>query len=187
MFTNATFECENQAASGTQGAAASPPPVPAQPANEPSSGGGGTPGWLWPVVGSVLGVLAVAAVGAALLLMRRRRKRLDSDIKLEAAVPPDAAGLAGTACPIDSKPSTDLSTPNPSLTSLPPASSLLLGSFRVGPIEGLEMGDLLGRGGFGACYKGAGGGAAWGAWARTVCGWVSGWVGWGRAGGRGCI
>ena len=53
---------------------------PSAAANDTSSGsadssGGGTPSWLWPVVGSLIGVavLAVAAAGA-LLVWRRRHK-----------------------------------------------------------------------------------------------------------------
>lgn len=40
-----------------------------------SDGGGGTPSWVWAVVGSVLGCAALVAVGGAFLLHRRRKQQ----------------------------------------------------------------------------------------------------------------
>eukprot|EP00887_Chlorella_sp_A99_P007343 scaffold2.g7343.t1 len=121
-------------------------------AGSAGGGGGGTPGWVWAVV-AVCAALVVAAVAAALLWRRRRRRRavqlLPAIHKVESAEKGLGSGDKGLGSGLEFSEGT---------SSMGHTGSGALHSTmwkaKVGIIEGLQLGDLLGRGAFGRVYKG---------------------------------
>ena len=128
-------------------------------------GGGGTPSWVWAVVGSVAGVAALAAVGGAWWWHRRRRRAADAAAagKLGGDLALTEAGA--TAGSIDStgkdhtgelglhSTGTMNSAGSGGVRGSGDLQSTLLRT-RFGPIDGVELGELLGRGAFGKVFKG---------------------------------
>lgn len=150
----------------------------------PSSDGGGTPGWVWAIVGvACAAALAVVALGA--FMWRRRRRRAeqqpvlpltgkpedqtdttDSDGK-QHDVPIAAADAEGgdvfDASPfalaadgrLGSGPTSGNTSANSRLSKLTSMDvPETIWRSRLGFIEGLTVGGLIGRGGFAEVYRG---------------------------------
>lgn len=130
----------------------------------PSSSG--TPSWVWAVLGSVLGCAVLAAVGGALLWRRKKRKLMT--VHLAAPVSPNgdleegqSSGKLGSDSLSKAGSTVELDSLGPhshdKMRMQPSGSGELHTHFlrtRFGPIDGVQLGELLGRGAFGRVYRG---------------------------------
>ena len=135
--------------------------------------GSGTPAWVWAVVGSVAGVVALAAAAAAFVL-RRRRRRAQQVLHLPAGRADSGdleKGKLGGSChghlskdgsvaelhSLGSGALSSLASSHDKLAMSGQASGEVNRHFmrtRFGPIDGVQLGELLGRGAFGRVYRG---------------------------------
>ncbi|EFN59725.1 hypothetical protein CHLNCDRAFT_133304 [Chlorella variabilis] len=128
-----------------------------------SEGGGGTPGWVWALV-AVAASAAVAVMGAVAVLLRRRRRQRraqaqpgEADSSLTPAEspagPPGQLSLIRTSSPEDK----DLEKAiTPALEcELSGTLQQLRGTWssRIGEVQGLQLLEPIGRGGFATVWK----------------------------------
>jgi hypothetical protein len=119
---------------------------------------GGTPAWVWAVVGSVLGCLALAGIAATLFFRRRRRQHAAQAAEAAAAGDESGRGLskAGSGAELASLSMFGSQSYDKHLSGQPSGElHNQIMRTRFGPIDGVQLGELLGRGAFGRVYKGA--------------------------------
>ena len=119
---------------------------------------GGTPAWVWAVVGSVLGCLALAGIAATLFFRRRRRQHAAEAAEAAAAGDESGRGLskAGSGAELASLSMFGSQSYDKHLSGQPSGElHNQIMRTRFGPIDGVQLGELLGRGAFGRVYKGA--------------------------------
>lgn len=90
------------------------------------SGGGGTPGWVWAVVGTVAGLLAVAVVAGAVYLRRSKRQQAQREPSVD-----DDKDKASSLCELGSAPASLASGALPASPDLRPAAGPHSGSQEV--------------------------------------------------------
>lgn len=142
-----------------------------EPGSSSSSGGGGTSGWLWAIIGTVVGVAVSAAVWVGFRAWRKKKEQRqrvrrveDSDLSkqvssqstspaLEDPQPPtEVLVVLGDAGCGPLPPERQTSNRSDDLNHMGAA----MWNSRVGAIEGLELGEMLGRGSYGTAYRGEG-------------------------------
>ena len=140
--------------------------------------GSGTPGWVWAIVGVAAALVLAAAAAAALVWRRRRRRAAQPQPVLPLAGKPasyedtpDSEEERGARASSDGVPSplalhqqlgsalashNGIPTPGGSTISQAPSMGVheALWRSKVGFIEGLQIGGMIGRGGFAEVYRG---------------------------------
>lgn len=137
-----------------------------QPAASTAASGGssGPAGWVWAVVGvAAAGCVAAAAAGAVIWQRKRKRHRCIGQQLKEGGFEMEQGSTDATSASAAAGPMMGSPEPAPALASRPQSGSLTsagsadhheLWKTRVGFIDGLRLGGIVGGGGFGRVYKG---------------------------------